>query len=168
MYAFPSPSLYPVPFGYWKARCVKEQLVAEVELSLHPEPGTQGCLRQLRNRHFHIAFHPICLISMRYPNVYSFAPALSSPVMSTWASPAQSNCQWGTCSSRWTVNETAVLCLSLEECLFPGPGLSPLSGSCFVYSLSEPLPFQCRLFHMTGRALKSPLRFTLEKFTQET
>lgn len=35
MYALLSPSLYPVPFGYWKAHCVKEQLVAvEVELSI--------------------------------------------------------------------------------------------------------------------------------------
>lgn len=40
----------------------------------YPEPAPQGCPRQLRSRHFHSAFRPVCLIFMSFPPVHSSSP----------------------------------------------------------------------------------------------
>jgi hypothetical protein len=83
----------------------------------HPKPHPQGYLGQLRSQHFHTAFHSDCLLFMRYPTIYSFSPdsLQCEPKLAQLA------------------RLPAVLLLG-ELSVFSGPGLSPLGGSCFVYT----------------------------------
>lgn len=78
VYALPSPSLCLV------LRSLESPLSEEAAGGTrsgdpHPEPGPQGPPRQLRNQHFHSAFHPIGLIFMSFPPVHSFSPECPSP-----------------------------------------------------------------------------------------